>query len=164
MALRDGEVKKTTLCFVFDRARGKLLMIQKKRGQGAGKWNMPGGKIAPGESAAEGAIRECFEETGITPAAVKEAGILEFYFPESKSWDNICSVFTADRFSGVLVAESDECSAHWVDLDKIPYEKMWDDDKLWVPLLLAGKRFHRVYTFDADDHMKSERILDQPQD
>lgn len=158
--LRDGEVKRTTLCFVFDRPRGLLLMIEKKRGQGAGKWNVPGGKIAPGESDAEGAVRETSEETGILPLEVKEAGRLEFYFPESKSWDNTCTVFTCDRFSGEIVPESEECSAHWVPIGAIPYEKMWDDDRHWIPLVLEGRQFHRLYWFDANDRMKREEVRD----
>jgi len=160
VALRDSEVKFTTLCFVFDRARNLLLMIEKKRGQGAGKWNVPGGKISAGESAAEAAIRETIEETGIRPLDLRAAGKLEFYFPESDSWSNICSVFTAENFSGELIPENIECSAHWVNLDQIPYEKMWDDDRLWIPLLLTGKYFHRIYHFDANDKMKSEEIRD----
>lgn len=160
MALRDGEVKRTTLCFVFDRAKGLLLMIEKRRGQGAGKWNVPGGKLTPGESEAAAAIRETEEETGIRPARVKLAGRLEFYFPESKSWCNTCAVFTAEEFTGTLTPESEECFAHWVKLDAIPFDKMWDDDRLWVPLLLSGKPFHRIYTFDAHDHMKAEEIRD----
>jgi mutator protein MutT len=164
VATRSGAVKRTTLCFVFDRGGGKLLMIEKKRGQGAGKWNVPGGKIAHGETAEAAAIRETREETGITPLAVKQAGLLEFYFPESDSWDNTCTVFTAENFSGSLVPETDECSAHWVSLEQIPFEKMWDDDRLWVPLLLAGKPFHRIYHFDSRDRMKSEEIRDSAED
>lgn len=160
MALRDGEIKKTTLCFVVCRKSQSLLMIYKKRGQGAGKWNTPGGKFAPGETAEQAAIRECIEETGIEPLQVKELGLLEFYFPESKSWDNICHVFYTEDYRGQLISDSEECSAHWIPLDQIPYEKMWDDDRLWVPLLLEKKKFHRVYTFDALDQMKSEKILD----
>ena len=158
MAKREGEVKRTTLIFVFDRPAHKLLMIEKKRGQGAGKWNVPGGKIAAGESAEQAAVRECIEETGIEPRAVKEAGLLEFYFPESNSWDNTCTVFTAEEFSGELVPTGEECDAHWVSFDSIPYDKMWDDDRLWVPLLFEGKRFHRVYWFDQNDHMAREEI------
>jgi 8-oxo-dGTP diphosphatase len=160
MILRDGGVKKTTLCFVFDRAQNKLLMIEKKRGQGAGKWNVPGGKIAPSESEEAAAIRECIEETGIKPSNLSKLGRLEFYFPESNGWDNISTVFVSEEYTGTLIPENEECSAHWVDINKIPYEKMWDDDKLWVPLLLAGKKFHRIYTFDSNDHMKTEQILD----
>ncbi len=159
MVLRDNEIKKTTLCFVIDRARAQLLMIEKKRGQGAGKWNMPGGKFAAGETAAQAAVRETIEETGIEPLEVREVGMLEFYFPESSSWDNICHVFVCEKFSGELISKSEECDAHWVPLDKIPYDKMWDDDRLWVPLVFAGKRFHRVYVFDAQDRMKEEKVL-----
>lgn len=158
MALREGEVKRTTLCFVFDRAANSLLMIYKKRGQGAGKWNVPGGKLQAGESPEAAAVRETEEETGIRPSALQLAGQLEFYFPESNGWDNTCSVYTAEDFTGQLIAETEECSAHWVK--EIPFEKMWDADRLWVPLLLAGKKFHRAYTFDANDRMKEEKILD----
>jgi 8-oxo-dGTP diphosphatase len=153
-------VKRTTLCFVFDRARHRLLMIEKKRGQGAGKWNVPGGKIQAGEDPAAAAVRECEEETGILPSGLKEVGLLEFYFPKSDSWSNICSVFTAEEFSGELIPSGEECNAHWVGLDAIPFEKMWSDDRLWVPILLSGRRFHRVYSFDENDHMENEEIKD----
>jgi 8-oxo-dGTP diphosphatase len=36
----------------------------------AGFWEFPGGKIEAGESDLEAAVRECFEETGVTVAAV----------------------------------------------------------------------------------------------
>lgn len=158
---KEGKIKETTLCFVFDKQQtnGHLLMIQKKRGQGAGKWNVPGGKLLPGEDSPLAAIRETKEETGIEPMSLQKIGILEFYFPESTSWDNICTVYMTDDFSGELQPETDECSAHWIPLSQIPYDKMWDDDKLWIPTLLQGKFFHRVYTFDANDHMKEEKVI-----
>jgi 8-oxo-dGTP diphosphatase len=157
---REEPVKETTLCFVFDRPKSLLLMIEKKRGQGAGKWNVPGGKISPGESAEAAAARETEEETGIRPQTLKQAGVLEFYFPEGSSWSNICTVFTTDSFEGKLIPENEECTAHWVSLSSIPYEKMWDDDRLWLPLLLEGKPFHRIYSFDAHNRMQSEDVRD----
>jgi 8-oxo-dGTP diphosphatase len=39
-------------------------------------------------------------------------------------------------------------------VDRIPYEKMWEDDRLWIPLLLEGVRFRGRYLFDG------ERMLD----
>lgn len=154
--LRDGELKRTTLCFVFDRANDSLLMIFKKRGQGAGKFNVPGGKIQAAESALDAAMRETREETGIVPADLREAGRLEFFFPENDNWDNTCTVFTAEKFSGSLVPETEECSALWVKLPQIPVDKMWDADRLWLPLLLRGKPFHRRYVFDAKDQVREE--------
>ncbi len=157
MALRDGEIKRTALCFVFDRANHSLLMILKKRGQGAGKINVPGGKLRSGEDAEAAAVRETEEETGITPLDLREAGKLEFYFPENNNWDNTCTVFTAENFSGTLISQNEECDALWVNIDQIPIEKMWDADRLWLPLLLQGKWFHRAYTFDAHDRVCEEK-------
>jgi 8-oxo-dGTP diphosphatase len=159
MALRGGLIKRTVLVFLFDRARGSLLMIFKKRGQGAGKVNVPGGKLRTEETAAAAAERETIEETGLRPLGLREVGQLEFYFPENDNWDNTCTVFTAESFSGTLIAETDECTAEWVRLDQIPVARMWDADRLWLPLLLSGKPFHRVYVFDHSDKVREERVI-----
>jgi len=41
-----------TLCFVLQ--EGRILLIEKKRGLGAGKVNGPGGRIEPGDGGAGG--------------------------------------------------------------------------------------------------------------
>lgn len=151
-------MKRTTLCFVFD--GDLLLMILKKRGQGAGKWNVPGGKFAPGETAEAAAIRECVEETGIVPSNLEHRGTLEFFFPAGGSWDNTCEVFVSRKFSGSLIAESEECSAHWIPVKEIPLEKMWSSDRVWLPVLLSGRKFHRAYRFDQHDQVIEEKVLE----
>ena len=44
------------LCFIVK--DGRVLLIRKKRGLGAGKINAPGGKLESGETALGAAIRE----------------------------------------------------------------------------------------------------------
>ena len=45
---------------------GRVLVQQRPEGKAmAGLWEFPGGKIEPGESAEQAAIRECREETGL---------------------------------------------------------------------------------------------------
>ena len=61
--------QRATLCFVERAAR--LLLIHKKRGIGAGKINGPGGRIDPGESALECAVREVREELCVVPTTEK---------------------------------------------------------------------------------------------
>jgi 8-oxo-dGTP diphosphatase len=155
----DQRPKRTTLCFVFDREANRLLMIHKKRGQGAGKWNVPGGKIQAGEDPVAAAIRETVEETGIQPVAPREVGTLEFYFPAGNSWDNICTVYSTENFTGALIPESEECRAQWVDAGQLPLDQMWDSDRHWLPLLISGKPFHRVYHFDQQDRLIEERVI-----
>lgn len=51
---------------------GKILLIQENHPPDKGKWNIPAGKLDFGESPADAARREAFEEAGIefTPTAV----------------------------------------------------------------------------------------------
>ncbi|HLD78137.1 MAG TPA: NUDIX domain-containing protein [archaeon] len=51
------------VCLVHD--NGKVLLIQRNKGNFAGLWSLPGGKIEHGEHPHESAVRELREETGI---------------------------------------------------------------------------------------------------
>ena len=65
-----------TLLFVL--VRGEVLLIEKKRGLGAGKINGPGGRLEPGETPLACAVREVEEELRITPLDVEARGELRF--------------------------------------------------------------------------------------
>ena len=134
-----------TLCFI--RRDGELLLIRKKRGFGAGKINAPGGKIEPGESALESAIRETREEIGVVPIAPRQCGELHFQFADGYSLH--CSVFCAEGCEGEPV-ETAEALPFWVRADAVPYDEMWADDRHWLPLMLEGKRFTGFFTFDGE--------------
>ncbi len=150
-------MKRTVLTFVFD-DNDQLLMVEKKRGHGAGKWNFPGGKCEEGEAELAASIRETVEETGITPIDPVLSGKLDFHFEDGGSWQNSCTVFRTNEFSGELTPETDECTAHWIKLVDIPWDNMWGSDRIWVPLLLEGKSFYRVYYFDKNDDLLREEI------
>lgn len=152
-------MKKTTLTLVIDRQRNSILMILKKRGQGSGKWNFPGGKVAPGETAEAAAIREVKEETGLDLGRLSPAAYLEFHFPQGGSWSNTCDVFISEHYSGTLLEETDECKAKWISLAQIPYDQMWPNDRLWVPAVLLGKFMRKAYSFDVNDQFLAETDL-----
>jgi hypothetical protein len=44
----------------------------------------------------------------------------------------------------------------WFDLNTIPYENMWDDDKIWMPRIIDGEEYVE-YNFWFDDDGKVER-------
>ena len=134
-----------TLVFVVDGAR--ILLIHKKRGLGAGKINGPGGRVEAGESVEACAVREVQEELCVTPTGLRWGGENRFQFVDGYSIH--AHVFRADGFEGTPT-ETDEAVPLWVDLSKIPYERMWEDDILWLPLLLEGKPFSARYLFDDD--------------
>ena len=134
-----------TLCFVIQ--DGQILLIEKKRGLGAGKVNGPGGRLEKGETAEQAAIRETQEEVGITPTGVQWAGELRFQFRDGYSLH--CTVYRASGWEGELM-ETAEAKPFWVRTDQIPYDRMWADDEQWMPRLLAGEKFRGWFEFDGD--------------
>ena len=132
----------------------EVLLIRKKRGIGAGKINAPGGKIEPGESAAEGAARETQEEVGVTASGLREMGVLHFQFTDGMALH--CTVFHSTRFTGEAV-ETDEAVPMWTRIEAIPYHEMWEDDIHWLPQMLAGQTFEGFFEFD-DDKMLSKKL------
>jgi 8-oxo-dGTP diphosphatase len=143
--------ERANLCFIVQERR--VLLIRKKRGLGAGKINAPGGKLEPGETALESAIREAQEEIGVTPSALEERGELHFQFTDGYSLH--CTVFIARAFSGEPI-ETAEATPMWFDVDAVPYDQMWEDDQHWLPQVLAGQRFIAWFDFDGEKMLTKE--------
>ncbi|HYU12441.1 MAG TPA: NUDIX hydrolase [Stellaceae bacterium] len=57
-------------------AETRALIVQRAQQPNAGRWGFPGGVLELGETVANGAMRELFEETGIV---AKPAGVLDVH-------------------------------------------------------------------------------------
>ncbi len=144
-----------TLLFVF---RGdEVLLIRKKRGLGTGKINGPGGKIDPGETPEQCAVREVEEELGIHAEQVSDAGLLRFQFVDGLGL--LCHVFRAESFTGTPV-ETGEAIPLWTKVDAIPFHEMWADDYMWFHHLIAKRKFTGNFEFDGDTMLTCEVLLD----
>ena len=137
--------ERATLLFII--RDGQALLIHKKKGLGAGKINGPGGRLDPGETPRQAAIREVQEELLVTPTGMREAGELMFQFVDGFSIHGY--VFTATDYEGEP-QETDEAIPLWTPLDQIPFDRMWEDDRIWIPLMLAGTSFIGRFLFDGD--------------
>ena len=153
----NGWQAKDPATLVFVIRDGKILLIDKKTGFGKGKVNGPGGKVEKGESPQACAIRECREELGITVSNLRYSGQHRFQFVDGYSihvW-----VYNSEEFEGVPV-ETLEARPLWVSVDEIPYERMWEDDSLWLPMLLRGERFQGRWLFDGDTMLDYELLTE----
>ena len=143
-----------TLMFIIDEGRGEVLLIRKKRGLGAGKINGPGGKIDPGETSEQCAIRETQEELGVTALAPVKHGELWFQFVDGLSLH--VDVFIATAHEGTAI-ETDEAIPPWTPLTALPLDEMWADDRFWLAeVLVEKKHFTGRFLFDGDAMLTNE--------
>jgi 8-oxo-dGTP diphosphatase len=133
------------ICYLF--SGDQVMLIHKKTGLGKGLVNAPGGRIELSETAKEAAIRETLEETGVQVFNPEHMGILNFQFTDGLSMRG--HVFFAKEHTGEPV-ETDEAIPFWCPVTELPYEKMWEDDRLWLPLALEGKHFTGEFIFDGE--------------
>jgi 8-oxo-dGTP diphosphatase len=137
--------QEATLLFVI--RDGRILLIGKKRGLGAGKVNGPGGRVGDGETPLEAAVREVEEELGVTPLGASKVG--EVLFQVVAGVAMRIHVFRASDLRGEPT-ETEEAVPLWTAIDDIPYARMWASDRHWYPLMLAGTAFEIRTLFDGD--------------
>jgi 8-oxo-dGTP diphosphatase len=142
-----------TLCFIYrGDSQQEILLGYKKRGFGLGKYGGFGGKLQAGETLPQAAVRELYEESGISVnlSDLADLGTLTFIFPYKHSWDQEVHVFVARKWQGTP-RESEEMRPEWFDTANIPLEQMWDDTSDWLPHILAGERISAVFTLNQDN-------------
>jgi 8-oxo-dGTP pyrophosphatase MutT (NUDIX family) len=142
--------KTSTICFLFRGSR--LLLGFKKRGKGAGKWNGYGGKSEGQETPAQNAVREIQEETGqkvrVLEGDLEEVARITFFRGNILNFNS--HVFFVRNWTGDP-EESEEMRPGWFPRNAPPYRKMWPGVKLWLPLVLSGKKITAVVRFDSEE-------------
>ncbi|WP_258073614.1 8-oxo-dGTP diphosphatase [Arthrobacter sp. 08Y14] len=130
----------------------EVLMGLKQTGFGVGRIVTLGGHVEPGESPAQAAVREVFEESGVTVAEtdLELAGTIEFIFPARPEWDMSTVVYRARTWEGEP-APSPEIVPAWYPVGEVPYARMWPDSAHWMPEVLAGRYFDVVVTLASDN-------------
>ena len=88
--------------------RGRLLLVRRAHEPGLGTWSLPGGRIEPGESPEEAAVREVREETGLEVR-------IDHLLQTVDLWDGRYRVhdFAATVVGGDLRAGDDASDARW---------------------------------------------------
>ncbi|MEV6393878.1 NUDIX domain-containing protein [Streptomyces sp. NPDC051907] len=111
---------------VHDRATNRVVLLQRSENAkfAQGLWDIPVGKSEPGEPITETAVRELYEETGLTvkPESLKVAHIIHAARGVEAPNGFLTVVFAAHEWTGE--PENREPRKHsqvrWVDTDAIP--------------------------------------------
>jgi 8-oxo-dGTP diphosphatase / 2-hydroxy-dATP diphosphatase len=137
----------------------KILLGMKKVRFGKGKYNGFGGGVEEWETIEQSAIRETYDESGIKIINPIEMGKILFEF-DSDEEDHLVYFFKATKYKGTP-EESDEMKPEWFHENNIPYDKMWPNDKYWLPLLLQGKRFRGNFKFDLENKIRDYELYEE---
>ena len=134
--------------------RTEVLLGEKLTGLGAGKFVGAGGKLEPGESPVDAAVREVAEELGVVvaPADLEAISVITYPFVDRDEWSQRSHGFIARNWTGEPAASS-ELDPRWFDIAEIPFDRMWADAATWLPQALAGEFIERTIPFRADGTM-----------
>ncbi len=139
-------MKLATLCYV--RNAGQTLMvhrIKKENDMHAGKWNGLGGKLEPGETPEECAIREVWEESGLRVTAPQWKGIITFPgFYDEEDWYTF--LFVIEQFEGALI-DSPEGELRWIPDAELLDLNLWPGDRIFIPWLAQPGFFSAKFVY-----------------
>ena len=133
-------VAKPVICVVagalFDRDR-RVLIAQRPQGKHmAGRWEFPGGKVAPAETESQALVRELREELGITVVSCRP------FMRLSHEYDDRVvelSMWIVDIFSGEAVG-LDGQELKWVAVERLGEEDILEADAPFVVALRESRK------------------------
>ena len=104
-----------------DAARQKILLTRR---QDNGLWCLPGGRMEPGESAAECAAREVFEETGLRVRPTRLVGIYTspdwvIAYADGKLHQVIAMSFEAEIIDGTLGLSNETTEVGFFSIEQV---------------------------------------------
>lgn len=144
--------KQNSTLIYLENEKGEYLMlhrVKKKNDINHDKWIGVGGGFEHGESPEDCALRETWEETGLTLTAYRFRGIVTF---DCEGQETLyMHLFTATGWTGELT-DCDEGDLEWVAKEKVYDLPIWEGDKIFFRLLEEERPFFSLkLSYDARD-------------
>lgn len=136
---REYPVRPVVAVSVFIKSGSKVLLVKRRFDPGSGRWSIPGGLIELGETVREAALREVYEETGLTVKLGKLLNIVDYIERDEKGavrFHYILICFSAYVEDTPSIKPSEEVAeAVWVEESEVLNYDITDS----LRTLLSGK-------------------------
>ena len=141
----------TSLIYLENEAGEYLMLhrVKKKNDINHDTWIGVGGSFEEGESPEDCALRETWEETGLTLTDYRFRGIVTFDCEGQET--SLMHLFTATAWTGELI-ECNEGDLEWIAREKVYDLPIWEGDKIFFRLLEENRPFFSLkLSYDAKD-------------
>ena len=150
----------------------QIVLGKKLRGFGTGLWNHSfAGKIEKGEDSPNAAARELKEESGldVDPKDLQLIGKFTYEFTDTSVSHIIMKIdiYSTSKLLGEA-SKTSEMIPKRFKIEDVPYEKMWLDNRFWLPSLLQAKSWppeeilHADFLYENLDVIQSYSIKHVP--
>lgn len=141
----------TLVTLVYCLRDGQVLLLERVKEPFPGHWVAPGGKLEPGESPVECAVRELREETGLRARDAVLRGVITETAPRD-DWQWLIFAYVVRDFDGEVAGDQREGVLRWWAVDDWPRIPMPDADRVFfAPVVLgAGVPYERTFHYDAE--------------
>ena len=105
-----------------------VLLIRRGKAPRLGEWTLPGGRIEPGERAANAALRELHEETGVNAKLGPLIDVVDS-ISDAGGYHYVLIDYVAEWMSGEPVAGDDAVDACFVPLAEALERVKWSETR-----------------------------------
>ncbi|MBS0586097.1 MAG: NUDIX domain-containing protein [Verrucomicrobia bacterium] len=126
-----------------------------------GTWQMVSGGILEGERAAQAALRELHEETGLTPKALYNGDLVETFYMQSLDKITFVPVFVAFvEETKVTLSPTEHDAYEWLPFEEARSRLVWSEQRRVIEAI--HKNFIEAHPNDlliADTTVKKEKTI-----
>ncbi len=108
---------------IAEAAGGEIVLVLRGENPGRGLWGLPAGFMEIDETVEQTAVRECFEETGLTVELGDLWGVWSYYHVEKRT-GGVLVLYAARVVAGEPRGGSDSIEARYFTLDEIPLDQL----------------------------------------
>lgn len=116
----------------------EVLLIRRGAPPRQGEWSLPGGRIEPGERAADAAMRELREETGVEARLTGLVDVVDGLFPDL-GLHYVLIDYAAEWLSGDPIAADDAIEARFVPIEEALQRVGWSETRRIIELAVRNR-------------------------